>query len=140
MNLLSLTRIFLGVIFVWYGALKLFSGVSPAEELAVATIDKLFFELIPQHISIKLLAIWELIIGFGFLVGRYLKYIVIVYTVHMVLTFSPLILLPELSFTGPFAFTLVGQYIVKNLIFLTVGAMIYKEEVNKSVLSDSNHI
>lgn len=132
MNLLTLARIFLGIIFIWYGALKLFSGVSPAEELAIATIDKLFFSLIPPSISINLLAIWELTIGIGFLFGKYLKQMSIIYLIHMVLTFTPLILLPEVSFSNlPFAFTLVGQYIVKNLVFITVGLMIYKNEINK---------
>ena len=134
MNLLTLTRIFLGIIFIWYGALKLFSGVSPAEGLAIATIDKLFFSLIPPSISITLLAIWELVIGIGFLVGKYLKPISVLYMIHMFLTFTPLVLLPELSFTNPpFAFTLVGQYIVKNLVFLTVGAMIYRNQVQSSM-------
>ena len=132
MNLLTLTRLFLGIIFIWYGALKLFSGVSPAEELAIMTIDKLFFSLIPSYIAIKLLAIWELVIGLGFLFGKYLRYITVLYLVHMGLTFTPLILLPELCFTqAPFAFTLVGQYIVKNLVFISVGFMIYKNEINQ---------
>jgi uncharacterized membrane protein YkgB len=132
MNLLTLARIFLGIIFIWYGALKLFSGVSPAEALAVATIDKLFFSLIPPLISIKLLAIWELMIGIGFLLGKYLKQVTILYLIHMLLTFTPLILLPEISFSNPpFVFTLVGQYIVKNLVFITVGLMIYKDAINR---------
>ncbi|WP_428739070.1 DoxX family membrane protein [Sulfurimonas sp.] len=133
MNLLTITRIFLGIIFIWYGTLKFFSGVSPAEGLAIATIDKLFFSLIPPTVSIILLAIWELIIGIGFLVGRYLKYVSILYLVHITLTFTPLILLPELCFTNPpFEFTIVGQYIGKNLIFFMVGLMIYQQNKSKT--------
>jgi len=128
MNLLTITRVFLGIIFVWYGTLKFFSGMSPAEGLAIATIDKLFFSLIPAKISITLLAIWELIIGIGFLWGRCLKYISILYLVHITLTFTPLILLSDICFTNPpFEFTIVGQYIGKNLVFFMVGLMIYKQ-------------
>ena len=128
MNLLTITRVFLGIIFIWYGILKFFSGVSPAEGLAMATIDKLFFSLIPPTVSIVLLAIWEVVIGLGFLFGKYLKYISIIYLIHISLTFTPLILLPDICFTNPpFEFTIVGQYIGKNLVFFMVGLMIYKQ-------------
>lgn len=128
-KLLKISRVSLGVIFIWYGMLKFFPELSPAEQLATMTIDKLFFSLISADVSIKLLAIWELAIGLGFLFGKYIKLTVILFLVHMVLTFTPLILLPELSFTkAPYAFTLVGQYIVKNLVFIMLGLMIYKNE------------
>jgi len=128
-KLLKISRVMLGVIFIWYGMLKFFPELSPAEQLATMTIDKLFFSLISSDVSIKLLAIWELAIGLGFLFGRCIKLTVILFLVHMVLTFTPLILLPELSFTqAPYAFTLVGQYIVKNLVFIMLGLMIYKNE------------
>lgn len=130
LNILSITRILMGIIFIWYGSLKLFNGVSPAEELAILTVNKLFFSIIPTFVSIKLLAAWELTIGFGFLLGKFTKQITVLFLLHMTLTFTPLFLLPELCFTqAPFAFTLVGQYIVKNLIFIVVGIMIYKNEV-----------
>ncbi len=128
-ELLKISRVIMGIIFIWYGMLKFFPELSPAEQLATMTIDKLFFSLIPAEVSIKLLAIWELVIGLGFLFGRYIKQIVILFLLHMVLTFTPLVLLPDISFTqAPYAFTLVGQYIVKNLIFIMVGLLIYKNE------------
>jgi len=128
-ELIKISRIMLGVIFIWYGMLKFFPELSPAEQLATMTIDKLFFSLIPTSISIKLLAVWELVIGLGFLFGKCIKQVVVLFLIHMVLTFTPLVLLPELSFTqAPYAFTLVGQYIVKNLVFIMVGLLIYKYE------------
>lgn len=136
-NDLSITRILMGLIFIWYGTLKVFSGLSPAEELAILTIDKLFFSIIPANISIKLLAVWELAIGVGFLLGKFTKQISILFLIHMVLTFTPLFLLPDLCFTqAPFAFTLVGQYIVKNLIFIMVGVMIYKNELTRTCVTE----
>ena len=51
----------------------------------------------------------------------------------MVCTFAPLFILPELSFTqAPYAFTLVGQYIVKNIVFILVGVLIYQNELKKN--------
>ena len=134
---IELIRISLGIIFLWYGILKFFPNLSPAEVLATKTIDILFFGMISEALSIKLLAMWEVLIGLGFLFGVYTRFIVTIFLTHMVLTFTPLFILPELSFThAPYAFTLVGQYIVKNIIFILAGILIYQntKEVKKEVL------
>ncbi|WP_410198422.1 doxx family protein [Aliarcobacter butzleri] len=105
---------------------------SPAEDLAIKTIDIMFFHLIDGSLSIKLLAILEVAIGIGFLSGYYTKLVTIIFLGHMLCTFAPLFILPELSFThAPYAFTLVGQYIVKNIVFILVGVMIYQNETKR---------
>ena len=131
-NTIKLMRLSLGIIFVWYGMLKFFPTLSPAEDLAVKTIDIMFFHLIDGNLSIKLLAILEVAIGIGFLSGYYTKLVTIIFLGHMLCTFAPLFILPELSFThAPYAFTLVGQYIVKNIVFILVGVMIYQNETKR---------
>jgi len=128
-TLLLYAKIILGIIFLWYGMLKFFPELSPAEALATQTIDILSFGLLPAAVSIKLLALWEVIVGIGFLVGRYTRIVVVLFLIHMSFIFTPLFLLPELCFTqAPYAFTLVGQYIVKNVLFMLVGIMIYQNE------------
>lgn len=42
-ELLKISRVIMGIIFIWYGMLKFFPELSPAEQLATMTIDKLFF-------------------------------------------------------------------------------------------------
>ena len=128
-NFIKYLRISLGVIFFWYGVLKFFPALSPAEQLATDTINILFLGLIPASISIKILALWEVLIGIGFLLGLYTRVVSVLFLVHMFLTFTPLFILSDLCFTqAPFAFTLVGQYIVKNIIFILVGLLIYQNE------------
>lgn len=128
----NLIRIFLGVNFFWFGMLKFFPSVSPAEALATLTIDILTFGLIAPPLSIKLLAIWEVMIGIGFLSGRFIPFFVRIFMLHMVLTFTPLFLFPDICFTEPpFALTLVGQYIIKNLVFIASGiavCIVHKEK------------
>ncbi|MFW3441827.1 doxx family protein [Aliarcobacter butzleri] len=132
-NTIKLMRLSLGIIFVWYGMLKFFPTLSPAEDLAIKTIDIMFFHLIDGSLSIKLLAILEVAIGIGFLSGYYIKLVTIIFLGHMLCTFAPLFILPELSFThAPYAFTLVGQYIVKNIVFILVGVMIYQNETKRA--------
>jgi uncharacterized membrane protein YkgB len=131
---IRLIRLSLGIIFLWYGMLKFFPTFSPAEELATRTIDIMFFGLINPLLSIKLLAILEISIGIGFLLGFYTRVVTVVFIGHMICTFAPLFLLPELSFThAPYAFTLVGQYIVKNIVFILAGILIYQNEIEAKI-------
>lgn len=137
-KIVVLLRISLGIIFLWYGMLKFFPELSPAESLAVNTIDWMINGIIPGEISIKLLAAWEVIVGIGFIFGLFTRYVSILFLVHMVLTFTPLFIFPELSFTqAPYAFTIIGQYIVKNIVFILVGILILQEELKKSKFAQS---
>jgi uncharacterized membrane protein YphA (DoxX/SURF4 family) len=73
----KLLRVSLGIVFMWFGILKFFPSVSPAEELATRTIDVLTRGLIPAAVSLPVLAGWESLIGVGLLIGRGLRGILI---------------------------------------------------------------
>lgn len=128
---LSTTRILtfsLGIIYFWFGMLKYFPNLSPAEELAKNTISAISFHLIPPHISIVLLAIWETLLGILFLTNIYRKTAVIIALVHMGFTFFPLFLFPDDSFVdAPFQFTIIGQYIMKNVVIVASLLILYKD-------------
>lgn len=112
-------RVSIGVIYLWFGVLKFFPGVSPAEELAKQTIHLLTFKLIGPEASLLILATWETTVGILLIAGIKLKITIRIVLVHMICTFAPLFLLPDLSFTSaPLSLTLVGQYIVKNIIII----------------------
>jgi uncharacterized membrane protein YphA (DoxX/SURF4 family) len=64
-----LLRVSVGIVFFWFGALKFFPGLSPAEDLATRTISVLTFGLIPPNVSIVVLATWECLIGIGLIFG-----------------------------------------------------------------------
>ena len=67
---IQFSRIALGIVFFWFGVLKFFPGLSPAQDLAARTISVLSFGLIPAFISLPVLATWECAIGLGFLSGK----------------------------------------------------------------------
>ncbi len=114
-------RLSLGLVYMWFGVLKFFPGMSPAEQLAMDTLERLTFHQISGHTGLLLLAIWETGMGLGLLIGRGLKSICFLLFVHLGCTFSPLFLFPNQSFQHfPYSFTLIGQYIVKNLVYLGV--------------------
>lgn len=124
-----LLRWAIGINYFWFGMLKFFNGLSPAEALAKNTIHVLTFGLIPDDINLLLLAIWEVGIGVLFLTGFFTRFGAKAAIVHMVFTFMPLFFFPEVSFShAPYGFTIVGQYIVKNLVFLAALIIILKEE------------
>src|SRR5438094_8160377 len=105
-------RVGLGFIFLWFGALKVLPGLSPAEDLATRTIEHLTLGTIGSAVSLPLLAIWECAIGLGLLTKRFLRATLLLLAVQMVGTATPLILFPAETFTRfPLAPTLEGQYI-----------------------------
>jgi uncharacterized membrane protein YkgB len=115
---LDVLRFALGVIFIWFGALKFFPGLSPAEELVRNTIY--FFD--PDFV-LPVLATWEVLIGIGFLSGfftnRLQRVTILLLFMQMVGAALPLVLLPEVCWTNfPYVLTLEGQYIVKNLVII----------------------
>ncbi|NIS79812.1 MAG: DoxX family membrane protein [Anaerolineales bacterium] len=120
-----LLRLSLGFIFFWFGFLKFFAGISPAEDIAVRTIDSLTFGLIPPTTSILILATWESLIGIGLISGRFLRATLLLLFMQMLGTVIPLFLFPEEVFIRiPYVPTLEGQYIIKNLVLVSAGLVI----------------
>ena len=44
-------RVALGVVFLWFGALKYYPGLSPAQTLALGTIDALYLPSSPTSLA-----------------------------------------------------------------------------------------
>ena len=121
-----LLAISIGIIYIWFGVLKFFPELSPADGLAKHTITFLTFGLIPENISILMLAIIEVSIGLCLTFNFQLKTVVGVAIIHLILTFIPVLFFPEVSFAkAPFVLTLVGQYIIKNIVIISALIFIY---------------
>lgn len=122
---ITFLRISLGIIFFWFGFLKFFPGLSPADQIATKTISTLTFGLIQPNVSIVILATWETLIGLGLILGKYLRVILFLLFAQMLGTMTPLLLFPAETFTRfPYAPTLEGQYIIKNLILISAGLVV----------------
>lgn len=118
----NLLRIALGFVYLHFGLLKLFPDLSPAEMLASQTIMRLSWSWIDATTALRLLAVFECGIGLGFLFNVARRWLPFVFFLHMAGTMLPLFVLPELVFKiPPFAPTLEGQYILKNLVFVAAG-------------------
>lgn len=124
-NGVTLLRISVGIIFLWFGALKFFPNLSPAEGLATRTISALTFGVITPDISLPVLATWEVLIGLGLLSGKFLRVTLFLLLLQMMGTITPIVIFPDEVFSVfPIAPTLEGQYIVKNLVLISAGIVI----------------
>ena len=122
---LTLLRLALGIVFFWFGVLKFFPGASPAEELAGRTIETLTFGFIPADVALWILAIWEVAIGIGLFLGRWMRAVLLLLFVQMLGTITPLFLFPAETFTVfPIAPTLEGQYIIKNVVIVAAAIVL----------------
>ena len=138
----SLIKISIGIVYLWFGALKFFPHLSPAESLATDTIRELTLGIIPANISIILLALLEVGIGVCFLLNFHPKKAAIVALSHLICTFAPLFFFNDLSFNGnPIFLTLIGQYIIKNLVIIAAILSILKgkKSIETSIDSTNNY-
>lgn len=125
---IALLRICLGIVFLWFGVLKFFPELSPAQALATRTIETLSFGVIKPSLSLPALAAWECLIGLGLITNRYLRVTLLLLLAQMLGTFAPMVLFPQETWVQfPTVPTMEGQYIVKNIVLvsaaLVIGAM-----------------
>lgn len=117
---LLILRIGLGIVFLWFGALKLVPGLSPAEELVRNTIY-----IVDPDIFLPVLAIWEMLIGLGLIFGKFMRATLLLLFLQMPGTALPLVILPEVCWSVfPYGLTLEGQYIIKNLVLIGAGLVL----------------
>ena len=122
-------RISMGAVYLGFGILKYFPGVSPAQDLALATTHLLSFglvpALVPDSVAMVLIATLECTVGLLLLAGRWLRLTISLLAVHLVGILSPIVLLTGRMFDGPHHMpTLEGQYVLKDLIVLTATMVI----------------
>jgi len=118
-NGLSVLRVGLALVFIWYGILKPF-GMSPAAELVRRTV---YF--VPPDLFIPILGWWEVAIGVGLLYRPLNRTAIFLLFLQMPGTLLPLVLLPEVCFTHiPWGLTLEGQYIVKNAVLIGAALVV----------------
>jgi uncharacterized membrane protein YphA (DoxX/SURF4 family) len=118
-------RISLGFVFLAFGFLKFFSGVSPAEEISEQAMTEMTLGLIPADAGRLMVALLETTIGLSLLTGRYLRVGIALLALAMVGVMSPLVLFPDELFAGEYrAPTLEGQYVLKDIVLLAAANLV----------------
>jgi len=120
-----LLRIAVGIVYFWFGVLKFFPGASPAQDLAIRTTDVLTFGLVPAAVSLPLLAAWECLIGLGMIAGKFMRITILLLLLQMAGTITPMFFFPGETFIHfPYAPTLEGQYIIKNIVLISAALVV----------------
>ncbi len=112
-------------VFLGFGFLKFFPGVSPAEQVAVQTTSMLTLGLVPDPAALLGVALLEVTIGLCLLSGRFLGLGLGLLAMAFVGILSPLVLLSDQLFTGPgHAPNLLGQYVLKDVILVAAALVV----------------
>lgn len=126
----NMMRVALAIVYIWFGGLKIF-GMSPAGEL----VEKTVYWFRPE-IFIPILGICEVIIGLGLLVKRFIPVTIVLLLLHMAVTFFPVFIVQTVCFSAfPYQPTLVGQYIIKNVVLIS-GALVIAGKYNEKYYKD----
>lgn len=121
----DLLRISVGLVFLAFGVLKFFPGLSPAQELAGRTVEILTFGLVPDQVAVLMVATLETTIGLLLVTGRWLRLGIALLVIAMAGILSPLVLLPDELFRGRlYAPTLEGQYVLKDIVLVSAAFVI----------------
>ncbi len=120
-------RAAVGVVFIWFGALKVL-GVSPAADLVASTVY-----VVPPELFVPVLGVWEVVIGLCLLYRPLIRVGILLLALQLPGTFLPLVLLPDVVYVAfPYGLTVEGQYIVKNLVIigaaLVIGSTVRNED------------
>ena len=130
---IRMLRISLGIIFVWFGLLKVI-GKSPVMELVAKTVY-----WVPPHLFVPFLGFWEMVVGAGLLFGMALRFTLFLFWLQMAGTFLVLILRPDIAFQAgnPLLLTTEGEFVIKNLILIAAG-LVVGGTVQRNKLKDSS--
>ena len=128
---LTLLRVSLGLVFVWFGALKV-ADLTPVGDLVAGTLpflDRTWF--VPG------LGAVEVALGLALLLGRAITVVCAVLVAHLCGTFLVLVMQPELAFQNgnPLLLTTIGEFVVKNVVLIS-AALVLAARLRESKTTD----
>lgn len=124
----SVLRISLGIIFFWFGMLKIL-GASP-----VIDMIKITYSFMPEPAFIIFLGVLEVLIGLGLIFKIYLRTILVIFWLQMLGTLYTFVLAPAILFNDGNIFTLttLGEFVVKNIVLISAGLVIWGYELSRN--------
>lgn len=131
---IDILRISLGLTFLGFAVFKYFPGVSPAEDLAVRTVENLSLGLLSGYGALVVTAIVETFIGITLITGRFLRLGLLVLGGAMLAILSPLVLFYGDLFPG--APTLEAQYVLKDIVLVAAGLVVTARAMGAKLVTD----
>jgi uncharacterized membrane protein YkgB len=117
---ITLLRIALGVVYIWFGALKVVDR-SPIEDLL---LDVAFFT--DGKWIIYVFGAWEIVIGLGLIFPVALRITLLMLWVQLAGTLLAFVFAADKTFQdgNPLLLTETGEFVLKNLVLITAGLVI----------------
>ena len=126
----------LGITFAWFGALKPAGQPTlPASLIAAIT------PMVDPQVSVPLVGAFEVALGVGLLVGRWMPVVLAGVALHLSGTFLVLLLRPDVAFVegNPLLLSVEGEYVVKNLVLLAATAALALHTLSPRPDATTNH-
>ncbi|ONI80392.1 hypothetical protein ALI22I_44510 [Saccharothrix sp. ALI-22-I] len=113
-------RISIGVVFVWFGMLKV-TGSSPVAYLVGAAVP-----WVDQDFLVPALGWFEALLGVVLLLGRLPRLTLVVVAAHLAGTFLVFAQPPALVITGgnPLLLTTNGEFVLKNVVLICAALVL----------------
>lgn len=113
-------RVSVAIVFIWFGALKVLD-VTPVTDLVADTVY--WFD--PDWV-VPLLGWVELLLGLGLLFKIALRVVLAAFLMMLLGTFLVFVVQPDVAFRdgNPLLLTVEGEFVVKNVVLLSAGAVI----------------
>jgi putative oxidoreductase len=113
--ILTALRVLLGLLFVWFGALKII-GHSPVAGLVSRTLP-----FADPHVVLLSLGSAEVALGLLLMSGVLVRVALPALAIHLCGTLSTFVMAPDLMFTrgNPLLLTANGEFVAKNAVLIT---------------------
>jgi putative oxidoreductase len=126
---LTMLRISLGLVFVWFGALKI-ANLTPVGALVAGTVpwlDPAWF--------VPLLGAVEVVVGIALIAGRRLTAVSCVMVAHLTGTLLVFVMQPHVAFKhgNPLLLTTEGEFVLKNVVLISAGLVLASRLQARSV-------
>lgn len=121
-----LLRISVGIVFLWFGILKLLDA-SPVVPIITGA-----YPFFPMPLTLYAIGITEAMLGLLLLTNKFVRVAVIGIWMEMGGILGAPLFNPSMFFSGnPLYLTLEGEFIVKNLVLLAATLVVYKEKAER---------
>ena len=112
-------RFSLGIIFVWFGILKLI-GVSPV----IPVIEQSFPFIAKSQTMYAMLGWFEVVVGVGILIPAITTVMSILIIAHLIIATTGVLISPQSFINGFPVLSVVGEFVIKNIALIALTLML----------------
>ncbi len=114
---LTMLRLGLALVFVWFGVLK-FTGHSDVSALIGVTVP-----IVSPNVFVPILGVIETLLGIGLLVPKARRWVLAILCMHLTGTFLTFLDAHTWMFHGhnPFLLTVDGEFVLKNFVLISAA-------------------